>query len=78
LPLNSFNVFGRLLPVMVNLVFLTDEDDRNIKKKLIFFNFENCLLTYIYIYIQGFRPNWPPAHRAYALGGILAPAPFLP
>jgi len=26
---------------MVNVVFLTDEDDRNIKKKLFFFNFKN-------------------------------------
>jgi hypothetical protein len=28
-------------PVMVTVVFLTDEDDRNIKKKLIFFNVEH-------------------------------------
>jgi hypothetical protein len=26
---------------MINVVFLADEDDRNITKRLIFFNFEN-------------------------------------
>ena len=30
---------------MVNVVFLTDEDDRNIKKQLFFFNFEFYLLS---------------------------------
>jgi hypothetical protein len=28
---------------MVTVVFLTDKNDRNIKKKLIFFNFKNYL-----------------------------------
>jgi len=39
---------------MVNVVFLTDKDDRNIKKQLIFFNFEFYLFV-IYI-IRGFPP----------------------
>jgi len=30
---------------MINVVFLTDEDDRNIKKKLIFFNVKIYLVS---------------------------------
>jgi hypothetical protein len=33
---------------MINTVFLTDEDDRDITRKLIFINFENYLFD-IYI-----------------------------
>jgi hypothetical protein len=45
-----------ILPVMANIVFLTHEDDRNITKKLIFFNFGNYPFG-IYI-IHGFYTDW--------------------
>jgi len=51
---------------MVNVVFLTDEDDRNIKKQLIFFNFKNYLFG-IYILREfapiGLRPIGPTPRR---------------
>jgi hypothetical protein len=42
---SCFNRFQEtlILPVMINIVFLTNEDDRNITKGLIFFNFKNYL-----------------------------------
>jgi hypothetical protein len=41
---------------MINVVFLTDEDDRNITKRLIFSNFENYLFS-IYI-THEFHAGW--------------------